>query len=100
MFGGKNLFQKDVVTEDHIAALYSKYGLASDLADEELRLKLTEILNNPLTMVDGIQLLLGRRIDVEEIKDDFIHNFTFLIASGETKYSVLMQYKRTLLGEA
>jgi len=78
---------------DWVKKLYDKHNLPEAPSLEEVESVATDLLSNPLTMVEGAELVLGRHINAEEIAiNDGISLLPFIAkyTTGPERFAILL----------
>lgn len=73
--------------------LNQKYDLPADASLEQVETVAKTLLANPLTMIEGAELVLGRRIDAKEFANDDGESMLPLVAqlrTGKDRFGALL----------
>ncbi len=74
--------------------LYEKHGLGETPSLEKIEPVATELLSNPLTAIEGAELVLGRRVDGSPEKEpDVLPVIATPGFSGEERFGLLLMQK-------
>jgi hypothetical protein len=75
--------------------LYEKHGLGESPSLEKIEPVATELLSNPLTSIEGAELVLGRRVDGSPDKEPEVLPLIMTPGfSGEDKFGLLLMQKQ------
>ena len=85
-------FETPIDGDNYVTNLYLEHGLGANPSLEELEAKANELLSSPLTLVEGISMVLGRRVDASEIQQDISLGLLPLVPQEE-RFALLLMYK-------
>lgn len=84
-------FNQPIVPDEYTRKLYKEFGLGETPSLEQVETKATELLNSPLTMLNGAALVFGREVMADEkdlLKTIMVPNMT-----GADRFGVLLMQK-------
>ena len=84
-------FQQPIKADVYTTKLYQELGLGETPSLEQVEAKATELLNNPLTMLNGAALVLGREVMASET--DVLKSIMVPSMNGQDRFGVLLLQK-------
>ena len=81
--------QSHFAVDQRVISLRQKHGLPINASLQEIETKATELLNNPLTTIEGAELVMGRRVAA----DDPILREIASKPSGNEKFGILLIFR-------
>jgi hypothetical protein len=69
--------------DDYAATLYQKFGLGQTPSLEDMEPIATRLLDDPTTIIEGMSLVLGRRVDAREFTEDPELGVAMLMGSAD-----------------
>ena len=80
-------------TDPHMVNLYTRYGLEPEPTEQEIRSKALELLGDPAIVLEGFELIVGRRIESREMVTNETFKHIFIIPDARTKLMLLIAYR-------
>jgi hypothetical protein len=85
--------RKRITQDERTREQRRKYDLPEDASLEETEIVAKTLLSNPLTLIEGTELVLGRRVDAKELACDDGESILPLVGqlqSGKDRFGALL----------
>lgn len=82
---------KPIETDQYTTKLYEELGLGKTPSLEQVEVKATELLENPLTMLNGAALVMGREVMADEKK--IVESIMVPSMTGKDRFGTLLMQK-------
>lgn len=87
-------FERPQVPSDgYTAGLYEKFELGQTPSMRDIEPVATTLLGDPTTIMEGMSLVLGRRVDSQELTEDPELGTVMLIGEPGQKFGILLLMK-------
>ncbi|MFH1749710.1 MAG: hypothetical protein ABH837_02355 [bacterium] len=84
-------FNEPIVPDEYTGKLYKEFDLGETPSLEQVEAKATELLNSPLTMLNGAALVLGREVMADE--KDLLKTIMVPDMTGADRFGALLMQK-------
>ncbi len=84
-------FETPITPDEYVAGLYQEYGLGDNPSLDEIQPIATQLLSSNDTLITGVEMVLGRRVDAREFTTDKSLALIFTNSlTGEDRFALLL----------